>query len=128
MADKYATETQKILSGHDHAIPMPAPDFLSAAHDAIYGDRERSYGNPQGSFDQIADYWTIYIRRALSLYMEAHGMIPEELVTCFQLDGADVAQMMIHLKQSRGQNGRADDDFVDIAGYAGCIGRLKYGY
>ena len=84
--------------------------ILQDAEKAITGDREGFYGSPESNFTRIAKLWNIYL-----------GL--DECIT-----PADVAAMMILLKVSRIASKQAKaDNWVDIAGYAGCGGEIDMG-
>ncbi|AII27227.1 hypothetical protein SEA_OMNICRITICAL_56 [Mycobacterium phage OmniCritical] len=85
--------------------PVPVPEnVLQEAQRLIFGDREQQYGNPSESFDRIAGLWSAYIGT--------------------ELNGLDVANLMILLKVSRTKGTYHRDSYVDIAGYAGLGERL----
>lgn len=76
---------------------------LKQAMEAIDGSRDRDYGTPEDNFNRIAGFWAQYL-----------GM---------ELGPWDVANMMILLKVARSMNDpTVQDNWVDIAGYAGCGG------
>lgn len=77
-----------------------ASNVLHSAQKAITGARRKSYGNAEESFGRIAALWTVYM----------NGEI--------EFTGHDVAMMMTLLKVSREKNAHAEDNLVDIAGYA----------
>jgi hypothetical protein len=64
------------------------------------------HGNTKRSFEYIATAWATYI---------GHVMANKKRV---ELTPFDVANMMIMVKQARSIYGHADDNQVDIAGYA----------
>lgn len=74
-------------------------NIAQQAVDIVYGDREKTHGDPARNLKLIAELWESYLGRAIS---------PE-----------DVCSMMILLKVARLKTGRShDDNLVDIAGYA----------
>ena len=79
--------------------------ILEEANKIIYGDREKTYGNPSKCLDLIAQYWT------------GHVGIP--------ITGVDVCIMMALLKLARLQN-QPDhrDSLVDTVGYMALIERI----
>lgn len=80
-------------------------EILKKANECICGDREQDYGSPEDNFRLIADFWSSYL-----------GTI---------ITPVDVAMMMILLKSARVRSGRLhEDNFIDIAGYAGCAGEI----
>lgn len=68
----------------------------------ICGPRLDTYGPPQGSFQQIADFWEAYLKR------RQPG----------PLQGRDVANMMQLMKISRNAVTRSHDNTIDQIGYA----------
>lgn len=77
--------------------------ILDEAKTTVLGPRQNTYGSPQSSFQQIANFWTSYLdRRALG-----------------PLTPQDVANMMILMKVSRSATGGYhQDSTIDIIGYA----------
>lgn len=84
---------------------MKREEILARAKDIVSGDRDKEYGSPENSFQQIANLWQAYLK------------IP--------IDNRDVANMMVLFKIARLQY-RPDheDSWVDIAGYAACGGEI----
>ena len=72
-----------------------AAKILDAAKAAVTGPRLQDYGEPAENFARIADYWSTYLGR--------------------EIQGHDVAMMMVLLKVARGVG---EDTCVDAAGYA----------
>lgn len=68
----------------------------------ICGPRIDTYGPPQGSFQQIAEFWEAYLKR------RQPG----------PLQGRDVANMMQLMKISRNAVKRSHDNTIDTIGYA----------
>lgn len=83
---------------------MVTKSVLEEAEEIINGPRRDDYGDVHESFQRIADLWTTTL---------SHTVTPEQVALC-----------MIQLKIARAINGMARDSIVDIAGYAGCLGRL----
>lgn len=80
---------------------------LKDVEDAILRDRQNTYGPPEDSFADIADYWTIYLRR--------RGLLAEGAA----LESFDISTMMVLLKVARAANAPEHrDNHVDMAGYA----------
>lgn len=79
---------------------MTREEVLDEAKRIVNGDRNKDYGEPEDAFDDIASLWSAYLER--------------------DLNGKDVAAMMILLKVARVKHGDKDDNWVDIAGYAAC--------
>jgi hypothetical protein len=91
------------------------PGILEEAHVIIFGDREKTYGNPAKNLENIANLWEMYLR--------GKGIIDED---CDGLFAQDVALMMILLKTARLINTPDHrDSLVDICGYAALIERIK---
>ena len=81
--------------------------ILDEAKEIIYGDREKTYGDPAKNLNQIASLWALYLNKSIS---------PQ-----------DVCMMMILLKVARQSNAYTRDNLVDIAGYAALNSRLEDG-
>jgi len=78
--------------------------ILSKAKDAVCKSRQSTYGDIEDSFDRIAVMWSAYLKG---------------LKESSELDGRNVALMMIMLKIARSEHKTDyDDNYVDIAGYA----------
>jgi hypothetical protein len=87
----------------------PKPErvkVLLEAAELIDGDRNKSYGTPTQNFANIAEMWTTRFR---------HKLAPGEVFTA-----SDVADAMILLKVARNIAQNKRDNYVDLAGYAGC--------
>lgn len=88
---------------------VPETEVLEDAIGIVY-DRPDTHGEPENSFQTIADKWSAHIR---ALLKEC------EDIDEFELEPADVANMMIDLKTSRNAEGHYhEDNYTDIAGYA----------
>lgn len=92
----------------------PETEILDAARERV-NERADMHGKPELSFRSIARLWTSYI------------LSPE--VDPYDLDGEDVAYMMVLLKVGRSAHApdwsdRESND-VDIAGYAECASRVR---
>jgi hypothetical protein len=85
---------------------------LKKALEIINGERQDSYGNPEDSFQLIADYWTCYL--------ESVGAGTGQMIKPRQ-----VAEMMALFKIARmsGQKTTADS-YADCAGYIGLAGDM----
>lgn len=81
--------------------------ILQQAQNLIYGDRQASYGSVTENFSKIAAGWSQILNA---------GVSPEQ-----------VGLMMIWLKVCREVNKGSEDGIIDIAGYAGCIDKLRKG-
>lgn len=84
----------------------PRRQVLEEAADLIDGDRNKTYGSPTQNFTNIAELWNTRFAHLLKDGAE--------------FDAADVADAMILLKVARNIADKKRDNFVDIAGYAGC--------
>jgi hypothetical protein len=91
-----------------------AGDFLRLAAQLVSGDREKTHGTKEANFGAIADIWNGYLGAR-----KKWGK-PEAL------DAHDVAMMMAGMKMARTLGGSFNaDDYVDLAGYAGCGGEIR---
>lgn len=83
--------------------------ILDTAKSLIYGDRLNDYGKTVDSFTSIAVGWSEIAKTPLT---------PEQ-----------VGLMMVWLKICRANNDncKKEDNLIDIAGYAGCIEKIKKG-
>lgn len=83
---------------------MDESPVLSEASEVIY-DRQVRHGQPEDSFEDIANFWSDYLD--------------------IEISEVDVSIMMILLKVARMKEGEVDiDNLVDIAGYAENAGRI----
>ena len=81
-------------------------DILDKAIQCVCADREHDYGTPEDSFNAIAKYWSVYLKREVS----AH----------------DVAILMTLLKIARIETGRfKEDSYIDACGYLACGGEIS---
>jgi len=78
---------------------------LLQAKETICGERQDSYGNPENSFNIIAQYWSIYIANRSAGHKSS-------------ITPLDVANMMVLFKQARklGQI-HCRDNYIDSIGY-----------
>lgn len=84
---------------------MTRHDILDKAIKCACEDREKKHGNPEDSFQLIADFWGAYLEE--------------------KIYPVDVAIMMALLKIARIRLGHFEEDsYVDLAGYAACAGEL----
>nr|DAI54396.1 MAG TPA: hypothetical protein [Caudoviricetes sp.] len=87
---------------------MKRKEILEKAIKCVCGDRDQDYGNPESSFNAIADYWKVYLQH------NCVGELDEVSVTA-----KDVAIMMCLFKIARIDTGHGkEDNWVDLAGYA----------
>ena len=89
---------------------------LDTVRAAVCRDRQNSYGDAEDNFQNIADYWNLWLRQ--------RGFT----VT---LNPLDVAMMSLLLKTARASaNLHYSDNWVDAAGYAVCgagiVEKLSY--
>ena len=81
-------------------------EILDEAIRITSADRNKDYGDPEDNFRMIADLWSTYLD---NVRIEPH----------------DVAAMMILMKVARITTSPSKPDhWVDVAGYAGCGGRI----
>lgn len=84
---------------------MKREEILARAKDIVSGDRDKTYGIPENSFNRIAQLWQAYLK--------------------YPIDSNDVAMMMVLFKIARLQaKPDHEDSWVDIAGYAACGGEI----
>ncbi len=87
---------------------MTRKEILDKALQMVSGARQDDYGEPEDSFQVIADLWTAYIG-------DEHVRITPK----------GVAAMMALLKIARIRTGHGkSDNWVDLAGYAACGGEI----
>ena len=85
---------------------------IEEAYAIIYGDREKTYGDPGKNLRAIADFWTVQLKHKYG--------------ADFALDMNDVCQMMISLKQARLLTSPTHrDSQVDMIGYAALMERVQ---
>lgn len=81
---------------------MNRDEAIQKAIEIITGDREQEYGEPENSFETIAEFW--------EAYLTAREGAP--------IRDWDVAVMMALLKIARIANGKfKEDSYVDAIGY-----------
>lgn len=85
--------------------------ILSEIKKIICNDRNEQYGEPENSFEKIADYWTTYLK---------HNCIAPD-ADC-DLGARDVAIMMVLFKLGRMETSyfASYDSFIDAIGYMTC--------
>lgn len=84
---------------------MKAADVLKTASALVSGDREKTHGPKLQNHMNIAALWSAYLGREVTPH--------------------DVAMLMILLKVARTKAGSFnEDDYIDIAGYAGVAGEI----
>lgn len=85
---------------------------LNQAHTVIYGDREKTYGDPGKNLRVVADLWTTYLKARNN-----GGEV--------SVNAEDVCHMMTLLKIARLTNTPGhSDSLVDICGYTALVERL----
>lgn len=89
----------------DEDLP-PRATLLNEASRLITGERNQSYGSPTENFQTTADMWTLQFAHLLK-----DGA---------RFTGAHISQAMMHLKLARMIAQPKRDNYLDIAGYAGC--------
>ena len=99
-------------AGKQEPIQESAVDnhtILDTAKSLIYGDREKDYGKTSDNFRDIAKGWEVITKATIT---------PEQ-----------VGLMMAWLKICRANKDNCEkhDSLVDLAGYAGCIEKIKKG-
>jgi len=93
---------------------MKAGDLLTKAAWLVSGDREGTHGPKERNHANIAAVWNAYL-----------AIRPDPAAP---LSPLDVLHMMVLLKVARTQLGVLNmDDYVDMAGYAGCAGEVAKG-
>ena len=81
-------------------------NILDEAQSIIYGDREKTYGNPAKNLNNIANFWSVYLD--------------------VEISAQDVAQMMVLLKLARLINTpNHRDSLVDAVGYLALVERIN---
>jgi hypothetical protein len=82
---------------------------MEEAQSLIYGDREKDYGKTSDNFADIAKGWEVIAKTTIT---------PEQ-----------VGLMMAWLKICRANKDNCEkrDSLIDLAGYAGCIEKIKKG-
>lgn len=87
--------------------------ILKEAEEVIYGDREKTYGDPGRNLRIVADYWNTYLISKGFDFLEG-------------LDYDDVCNMMVLLKVARLANSPMHrDSLVDVCGYLALAERIK---
>lgn len=83
-------------------------DCLTAAHEAVCGDRQLNYGTPEDNFGRIATLWNAY-------------MVCRQGGRAQPISPMDVSIFNIMIKVARIANIPGHkDSWIDIAGYAAC--------
>ena len=101
------------MDAHSSGVQFDAPkSILDEAKDIIYGDREKTYGEPDVNLKRIATLWNAYM--SAKAQSNSTTIEPE-----------DVCWMMVLLKASRQMNTPKRDNLIDAAGYIGLIERIQ---
>jgi len=115
--DKNATaETTGVLerpNALDH-WENATKSILDEAQGIIWGDREKTYGEPDVNLKRIASMWNAYL---YSKCLNAENKT--------KISAEDVCWMMVMLKASRQMNTPKRDNLTDAAGYIGLIERIQ---
>lgn len=85
--------------------------ILSEVKKIICNDRNEQYGEPEDSFEKIADYWTTYLK---------HNCVAPDADCC--LCARDVAILMVLFKLGRMETScfQSYGSFIDAIGYMTC--------
>jgi hypothetical protein len=95
-------------------------ELLEEAIKITTSDRNKSYGNPEDNFTNIANLWTEYLKAKET----AHS----DVTRIRRITAADVAQMMVLMKIARlATNPGHRDSALDVAGYAACLADIQVG-
>tara|TARA_R110000782_G_scaffold254827_1_gene343318 strand:+ start:853 stop:1422 length:570 start_codon:yes stop_codon:yes gene_type:complete len=95
----------------DDYTTAPLPESICEEAQRIQGgDRQQDYGSPAKNFQDIADLWSAYLKVALDVDIA--------------IKARDVAHMSILMKVSRNVHKPKRDNWVDMAGYAQCGGKV----
>lgn len=100
-------------------------ETLKRADDIIHGERQDQYGNPEESFQVIADYWTAYLSTEKDEIVHFAELTDPLSFIC--LKPKDVAIMLALMKIARmsGQQWHKDNA-VDACGYLAILNdRIK---
>ncbi|MGN0378928.1 MAG: DUF6378 domain-containing protein [Butyrivibrio sp.] len=91
-------------------------EILECAKRCVCEDRNNSYGEPEDSFRNIADYWTTYLRHNCIMTGTGVYVTPD-----------DVAMMMALFKIARIETADKTiaDSYVDAIGYITCAADIK---
>ncbi len=84
---------------------LAAAEICARAAALVQGERQTIHGDKVQCLQNIADLWSAYLGATVA----AH----------------DAALMLVLLKVARTKTGTYNvDDYVDVAGYAGCAGEI----
>ena len=94
-------------------MKVSAASVCAEAARLVAGDREKTHGPKMENFRNIAEMMTGYLR--------ARRLLKEGV----SLTALDASLLMCQMKIARTMAGGYNpDDFVDLAGYAGCAGEI----
>lgn len=94
--------------------PMRAENYCIRAANLVGGSRAKTHGDKTENHNNIAALWNAYLGNRLCDWTT--------------LSAKDVALMMALLKIARTKTGAHNqDDYIDMAGYAGCAGEIADG-
>ena len=90
---------------------MNRSEILDTAYSCVCKDRNAQYGEPEDSFEVIAELWEIYL---------THRHAAETTI-----NPEDVGVMMALMKIARIATGRAKtDSYIDACGYIACASEI----
>ena len=84
---------------------MISKDLLKEAIELVGGDRQEEYGDKLTNHKNIADLWSIFLKR--------------------EIDPHDVAICMALVKVARLMHQRKKDSYLDLAAYAAIAGEIE---
>lgn len=111
--------------------------ILQEANRLIFGDREKTYGDPGKNLKRIAELWETYLqahtRNAISHAVQllfSRQLTNDELRSLtnevnLALSYKDVCHMMQLLKWARDENFEKRDNVVDDVGYGALVDRVR---
>jgi len=110
--DPVTGENRTYFLSAEETISYSNPKLITVLQEAeslIYGDREKDYGKTSDNFKDIAKGWEVIAKTTIT---------PEQ-----------VGLMMAWLKICRANKDNCEkrDSLIDLAGYAGCIEKIKKG-
>lgn len=95
--------------------------ILNEVKKIICNGRNEQYGDPEDSFEKIADYWTTY----MTTYIK-HNCVT--LGADCDIGARDVAILMVLFKLGRMETSYFEsyDSFIDAIGYMTCATDIEY--
>lgn len=115
---------QKWQADQDAQVPKQLKPYgrkqlLEATAKAVLTDRNKSYGNPEDNFRNIAEVWNWWFDERWKRYSESKKEIPD--LGPFIITPLDVAHLNTLMKMARLKtNPTHMDSMVDAAGYQAC--------